>query len=137
MISNQLFDKWTTLCYPALCISQCILTGFRIPGLASRSHWTPSPFLTSLPPYIRISLSLSPYPTIFLPTPTPSPLWNHIVSKTVGGGGGPDVSHPPSISPLAATLMGLLASVANKRLTTCLSPLDATLTKNRGVHLSS
>ncbi len=37
------------------------------------------------------------------------------------------------ISRLAATLMDLPASVANKRLTAWLSPLDATLTKNRGV----
>ncbi len=36
------------------------------------------------------------------------------------------------VSPLAATLMDLPASVANKRLTVGLSPLDATLTKNRG-----
>src|SRR6266478_3138916 len=39
---------------------------------------------------------------------------------------------PPPISPLAATLMNLLASAANKRLTVELSPLDATLTKNTG-----
>ncbi len=37
-----------------------------------------------------------------------------------------------SISPLAATLMNLLASVGNKRLTERLSPLDATLTKILG-----
>jgi hypothetical protein len=36
------------------------------------------------------------------------------------------------ISPLHATLMGLSASVANKRLTPNLTPLDATLTKNTG-----
>src|SRR6202158_3799366 len=36
------------------------------------------------------------------------------------------------VSPLAATLMDLPASVANKRLTVGLSSLDATLTKNRG-----
>src|SRR6266478_1866248 len=41
------------------------------------------------------------------------------------------------VSPLAATLMHPPASVANKRLTVGLSPLDATLTKNRGVHPSS
>src|SRR6266403_1060769 len=40
--------------------------------------------------------------------------------------------HFVRISPLAATLMDLPASVANKRLTAELSPLDATLTKNRG-----
>src|SRR5467141_3097528 len=39
-------------------------------------------------------------------------------------------SNPPS--PLAATLMDLPASVANKRLTVWLSPLDATFTKNKG-----
>src|SRR5713226_3234341 len=37
-----------------------------------------------------------------------------------------------ALSPLAATLMDPPASVANKRLTAQLSPLDATLTKNRG-----
>ena len=40
---------------------------------------------------------------------------------------------PSSLSPLAATLMDPPASVANKRLTVWLNPLDATLTKNRGV----
>src|SRR6266478_10022691 len=45
--------------------------------------------------------------------------------------------HPPPISPLAATLMNLLASAANKRLTGELSPLDATLTKYRGGHPST
>ena len=38
-----------------------------------------------------------------------------------------------SVTPLAATLMDLPASVANKRLTGNLSPLDATLTKKTGV----
>src|SRR5258708_35413635 len=37
-----------------------------------------------------------------------------------------------NVSPLEATLMDLLASVANKRLTIRLSSLDATLTKNIG-----
>src|SRR6266852_4237190 len=37
------------------------------------------------------------------------------------------------VSPLAATLMDSPASVASKRLTAGLSPLAATLTKNRGV----
>src|SRR5229473_1479928 len=44
--------------------------------------------------------------------------------------------HFASISLLAATLMHLLASVANKRLTARLSPLAATLTKNQGVGVS-
>src|ERR1700694_562616 len=37
------------------------------------------------------------------------------------------------VSSLAATLMNLPASIANERLTAWLSPLDAILTKNRGV----
>src|SRR5713226_8792925 len=45
--------------------------------------------------------------------------------------------HVASISPLAATLMHLPASVANKRLTVWLNPLDATLTKNRGYILQA
>src|SRR6266404_4398698 len=40
--------------------------------------------------------------------------------------------HFVRVSPLTATLMDLPASVANKRLTAELTPLDATLTKNRG-----
>src|SRR6266849_656112 len=40
--------------------------------------------------------------------------------------------HPAPISPLAATLMDLSVSVANKELTRLLSPLDSALTKNRG-----
>src|SRR5207244_3853874 len=40
--------------------------------------------------------------------------------------------HIGRVRPLAATLMDLPASVANKRLTEELSPLDATLTKNTG-----
>src|SRR6267142_2753695 len=54
----------------------------------------------------------------------------------------PNLSHPLAllsrqqcapVSPLAATLMDLLASVAYKRLTAGLTPLNATLTKNKGV----
>jgi hypothetical protein len=58
----------------------------------------------------------------------------------------PKSSHPkplPSrqpfvpINPLAATLMDVPASVANKRLTFWPNPLDATLTKNKGRGLSA
>jgi hypothetical protein len=42
-------------------------------------------------------------------------------------------SEKGTVSPLAATLMDVHARVANKRLTPQLSPLDAILTKNRGV----
>src|SRR5213082_1178968 len=38
----------------------------------------------------------------------------------------------PPLSPLSATFTRLPASVANKRLTAKLNPLDATLTRNRG-----
>jgi hypothetical protein len=41
------------------------------------------------------------------------------------------------INPLDATLMDLPASVVNKRLTSKLTPLNATLTKNWGAHLST
>jgi hypothetical protein len=44
--------------------------------------------------------------------------------------------HRAPASPLAATLMDLPASVANKRLTAKLTPLAATLTRNRGVGVS-
>src|SRR6266403_3954250 len=40
--------------------------------------------------------------------------------------------HNAPISPLAATLMNLPANVANKELAGSLSPLAATLTRNRG-----
>src|SRR5437867_13187866 len=43
--------------------------------------------------------------------------------------------HFVPVSSLAATLMDSRASVANKRLTARLSPLTATLTKNRGVRV--
>src|SRR5712692_7038428 len=55
-------------------------------------------------------------------------------------------SHPKSllsrqhfapISPSDCNTYGSPASIANKRLTPRLNPLDATLTKNRGSHLSS
>jgi hypothetical protein len=41
--------------------------------------------------------------------------------------------HSAPVSPLPAILTDLPASVANKRLTPKLNPLDSTLTKNRGV----
>src|SRR5882724_178877 len=54
----------------------------------------------------------------------------------------PESSHPTQLlsrrrstplSALAGTLMGFPVRVANKRLTAWLSPLDSTLTENRGV----
>jgi len=71
-----------------------------------------SPLLfTSVPPHFLGSRS--PYPPAPIEDPDP-------VGTTI------------ALSPLAATLMDLHASVANKRLTSWLSPLDATLTKNGG-----
>src|SRR5713226_5843675 len=72
------------------------------------------------------SVSLSPRHAVLL-TPPKSSHPSQFLSR----------QHFTPVSPLVATLMGLPASVANKRLTTGLSPLDATLTKNRGVHPSS
>jgi hypothetical protein len=57
-----------------------------------------------------------------LPTPSESSALHHLLS----------CKHLVRISPLAATLMDLPASVAYKRLTAELSPLDPALTKNRG-----
>src|SRR5882724_3482501 len=57
-----------------------------------------------------------------LPTPSESSVPTQLLSR----------QHFVRVSPLAATLMDLPASVANKRLTAELSPLDATLTKNTG-----
>ena len=42
----------------------------------------------------------------------------------------------PCLKSFSCNTYGLLASVANKRLTVSLSPLDATLTKNKGVGVS-
>src|SRR5713226_7195393 len=49
----------------------------------------------------------------------------------------PSRQHLACVNPLAATLMHLPASVANKRITEWLSPLDATLTKNTGYLLQA
>jgi hypothetical protein len=61
----------------------------------------------------------------------PSPLGTS-VSSTFRPASLPDCNHICPPSPLAATLLDLPASVANKRLTIFLTPLDATLTKNEG-----
>src|SRR5437762_3715974 len=61
--------------------------------------------------------SLQPSTLNCQPQHSPSPLYVPISS---------------SLSPSTATLMDLLVSVADKRLTARLSPLDATLTKNQG-----
>ena len=45
----------------------------------------------------------------------------------------PSCQQSASVNPLDATLAGRLASAVNKRLTENLNPVDATLTKNRGV----
>src|SRR6266571_2905213 len=65
---------------------------------------------------------MRPRPAV-LPTPTSSSHLSPLLSR----------QQLPPLTPLAATLMDCPASVANKRLTAELSPLAATLTKNRGV----
>ena len=75
-----------------------------------------SPYITSLLPYFL-------FPSLRDETPSRQPL--NVLYL-----------HPIAISPLAATFMGLPASVANKRLAVLLSHLDATLTKNKGVGVS-
>ena len=83
-----------------------------------------------LPHYLPNSFPLNPFADPHPLTPVASILYKNT-------GGGPQLIHPHSpfsapLSPLAATLMDLPASVANKRLTVELNPLDATLTKNQG-----
>src|SRR5712691_2552756 len=63
---------------------------------------------------------MRPRPAV-LPTPTSSSHLSPLLSR----------QQLPPLTPLAATLMDFPASVANKRLTTGLSPLAATLTENR------
>src|SRR6266852_8399012 len=76
------------------------------------------PFLfTSLPPQFLTPRSPSP----------PAPIKDHDPVGTPSR-----LLATDALSPLAATFMDLPASVANKRLTSWLSSLDATLTKNRG-----
>src|SRR5580700_10283099 len=55
-------------------------------------------------------------------TPATSPYLSALLSR----------QHAAHVNPLTATHMNLSASVANKRLAAKLTPLDATLTKNRG-----
>src|SRR6266851_5086026 len=63
---------------------------------------------------------MRPRPAV-LPTPTSSSHRSPLLSR----------QQLSSLTPLAATLMDFPASVANKRLTAGLNPLDATLTENR------
>src|SRR6266481_4685783 len=53
-------------------------------------------------------------------------------ARTIRSPSSPRSEKPVTPTPLAATLMEFPVSVANKRLTADLTPLDATLTKNRG-----
>jgi len=54
------------------------------------------------------------------------------LSHCYGENPGPACPEKRKVTPLNATLMGHLASVANKTLTASPNPLDATLIKNRG-----
>ncbi len=114
-----------------------------------RNHPTSSVFLNFQPSTLnfqsKIPIRSGPsdpcnsFPHNFLSDPPLLNLYPTILYKNGGGGGAmvPSgrVYWPLStivVSPLAATLMHLLASVANKRFTAWLTPLAATLTKNRG-----
>src|SRR6266852_3735340 len=68
------------------------------------------------------------HPLFLPPIPILKPIPSPIIPIFHGMG---DVT-PIALSPLAATLIDLPASVANKRLTVWLNSLDATLTKNTG-----
>ncbi len=72
------------------------------------------------------------HPHFLPPIPILEPIPSPIIPVFHGMG---DIT-PIALSPSVATLFDLPASVANKRLTVWLSPLDATLTKNTGVGVS-
>jgi|SRR5712692_4805533 len=116
-------------------------------------HSTPIPS-SPLPQNLCTRFTLSPKSLSHNPFADPHPI-NPVVSILYkkGGAWGPldallfSESFPSKattllptiapVTPLAATLTDIPASVANKGLTSELSPLDATLTKNRGVPPSS
>src|SRR5712692_5405944 len=110
----------------------------RLPLSATSPSSQPSTRLPSAPPFAASSAcpkAVARQPLVILTS-----LHSYFVTSTLLTPS--ESSHPKPlltrqhfapISPLAATLMDLPASVANKRLTAQLSPLDATLTKNRGV----
>ena len=75
-----------------------------------------SPYVTSLLPYFLFPSSRDENPVTATPERT--------------------VLTPYCLKSFSCNTYGLLASVANKRLTVSLSPLDATLTKNKGVGVS-
>src|SRR5713226_137457 len=95
-----------------------------------------NPHLQTVTPVTPLESALTQtagcHPLFLPPIPILEPIPSPIIPVFHGMG---DVT-PIALSPLAATLMDLLASVANKRLTAWLSPLDATLTKNTGVGVS-
>src|SRR6267378_3090365 len=111
MISTIDIDKWSTLCYSSSCLFSLSLDR-RFQPCRKESH----PTLARLP---RASKGSSLSNSLFL-------FFSSLATVR-------RLQPTIALSPLAATLMDLPASVANKRLTDWLSHLDATLTKNRGV----
>jgi hypothetical protein len=128
------------VCYSLACIPNRIVARPSLqlppplPELSNVQTFRYSDIQTSfLPPILR-TLFQVPYPTspLFAPlTKTPG-VWGY--SSHFGTCQRTDAFDvqplPLPISSLAATFMDLLASVANKRLTPKLNPLDAILTKN-------
>jgi hypothetical protein len=109
------------------------LAGRHPHAILSRVHRIPSrPSLTrALPPFLSAVphlLTCKPYnlQTIIVQAPSNFSHPGDLLS----------CQHNAPVSPLAATPMNLPASVANKRLTENLTPLDSTLTKNRGEGVS-
>ena len=84
----------------------------------------------ALPKSLPLNLFADPHPLNLYATI----LYKKGGGRGVSGTGIPTLPHS-SLSSLDATLMNLFASVANKRLTAKLNPLDATLTKNGGGYL--
>jgi hypothetical protein len=111
---------------PCKTLSPSPLPCYPLPCTSKPTRARPSPNRTWPPsrsafPNLQ-TFQRSNVPTIFDLTPSKFPHLSSLLSR----------QHNAPVNPLAATLMKRPASVANKRLTVKLTPLDATLTKNRG-----
>ena len=112
------------------------------PQYGSRMHLRDIP-TSCAPKSLPFNLFADPHPL----NPVTSIFYKNSGGRAHPGLIGPACPHPVgnpvgvtpalALTPLAATLMNHPASVANKRLTALLNPLDATLTKNTGWGYSS